>query len=112
MPTSAKFEEQFGIRLTSAALTSGAGMIQLRYQVLDPQKAVALHDDATSPVVVRSDGTVFNAPGIPGHSHSKNEPDTGRAGYALLANSRNGIQRGMVVTIKIGDVELHGVRIQ
>ena len=109
MPPSAQVEDRFGIRFTSAAITAGNGMIQLRYQVLDAQKAGALHD--TPPVIVRGDGTVFDAPGIPGHSHSKNTADAGRAGYVLLANSSGGIRPGMVVTIKVGDIVLKGVKV-
>jgi len=109
MPSSAQIEDRFGIRFTSAAITAGNGMIQLRYQVLDPQKAVALHD--MSPVIIRSDGTVFDAPGIPGHSHSKNTADAGRAGYVLLANTNGGVRPATLVTIKVGDIVLKGVRV-
>ena len=109
MPSSAPVEDRFGIRFTSAAITAGNGMIQLRYQVLDASKAGALHD--TSPVLVRADGKVFDAPGIPGHSHSKNTADAGRAGYVLLANTNGGVRPGMIVTIRVGDIVVKGVKV-
>ena len=111
MPSNAHVEDIYGVRLASVAVTAGNGMVQIRYQVLDPVKASAMHDDSTSPVLVRADGTVFDAPGIPGHAHSKNTPEAGRAGYVLLANSNGGIRPGMVVAIRIGAIVVKGVTV-
>ena len=111
MPASAQVEDSYGVRLASVAVTAGNGMVQIRYQVLDPLKAEAMHDDKTSPVLVRADGTVFDAPGIPGHAHSKNAPDAGRAGYVLLANTKGGVRPGMVVSVRVGTIVVKGVTV-
>jgi hypothetical protein len=111
MPTSPEIEAKYGIRLTAVAVIAGNGMVQLRYQILDGDKAGVLHDDTVSPAIITADGTTFADPGMPGHGHSNKVPQTGLADYTLLANSRGGIRPGAIVTVKVGDLELRNVRV-
>ena len=111
VPTSSAIEAKYGIRFTAVGVIAGNGMIQLRYQILDGDKAGVLHDDTVSPVVIAADGTKFADPGMPGHMHGNKAPQTGLADYTLLANSRGGIHPGAIVTIKVGDLELRDVHV-
>jgi hypothetical protein len=109
MPTSAEMEAEFGVRFMGVDITSGGGMIQLRYQILDVDKTQAIHDEDSAPIVIDSSGHKYADPGIPGHSHvDKNKP-AGTVDYILLANARGGVKPGSLVTIKVGDLELHNV---
>jgi hypothetical protein len=111
MPISAAIEDRFGVRFNSVNLIAGHGMIQVRYLVLDASKALALHEEATTPFIITGDGKRFDAPGIPGHNHSKSNPDAGTAGYTLLANTNTGVRSGMRVTLSVGGLTIRNVEV-
>jgi hypothetical protein len=112
VPQSAAVESQFGIRLVGIDITASGGMIQLRYQVLDLDKAEALHpaaNEAPVVVVVGSDGHEYLDPGIAGHTHVAGVAAAGSYDRILLANARGGVHAGDRVTVRFGDLELTGV---
>lgn len=110
-PSSAEIESTYGVRITSVVVTAGGGMIQLRYQILDQGLAEALHAEA-APTVVAADGTVFGDPGIAGHAHLGRTSANGATDALLLADARGSVQPGDIVTVRIGDLELGGIRVQ
>lgn len=109
MPTSAAIEAKYGVRFTGVDVTSGGGMIQVRYQVLDSAKVETIHDNASAPYVVDSSGKKYADPGMVGHTHIGPVAASGRSDYVLLANAAGGVKAGSTVTIKIGDLELRNV---
>lgn len=111
MPVSPQIESEFGIRFTALGVTSDGGMLMLRYQVLDSDKVLSVHDQETAPFVLLSDGTKFDAPGMPGHSHLGKKKAPGTTDYILLANSGGTVKAGMVVTLVVGKYQLPGVRV-
>ena len=44
--------EHSGVRLIRVAVTGGGGLLDLRYQVVDPSKAVAVHEANTPPAII------------------------------------------------------------
>ena len=44
--------ERSGVRVVRVAATGGGGLLDLRYQVVDPGKAAAIHDAETPPALV------------------------------------------------------------
>ena len=112
MPVSASIEATYGVRIESVAITAGGGMIQLRYQILDGDKAEALHGTDAAPAVISADGNVYADPGMAGHSHVGKTGASGASDTLLLADAGGAVHRGDVVTVRIGDLELHGVRVQ
>ncbi|MCX6521108.1 MAG: hypothetical protein NTZ21_10630 [Actinobacteria bacterium] len=110
VPTSPALEDEFGIRLTGAYLTADGGMVELTYQVLDADKAVAVHLEENGPVIV-ADGAVFEAPGLAGHGHGKQGVAAGRSTFVLLANIGGALRAGDTVAVRVGDVVLDGVRL-
>ena len=110
VPTSPALEDEFGIRLTGAYLTADGGMVELTYQVLDADKAVAVHLEENGPVIV-ADGAVFDAPGLAGHGHGKQGVAAGRSTFVLLANIGGALHAGDTVEVHVGDVVLDGVRL-
>ncbi len=107
MPTSPAIEDRNGVRLLGAHLTAAGGMVQIQYQIIDPAKAVSIHDEGVSPVLdVR--GIRFDTPAMKGH-HSTAKPVAGRTGYVLLANSLNLLHVGDQVSIVVGELALDGV---
>jgi hypothetical protein len=109
MPSSAQIESKYGVRFLGVDITSAGGMIQVRYQVLDSAKTEAIHTAEATPHVIAADGTDFNLPGMPGHSHIGPVKKAGTNDYVLLANARGALKPGAIVTIKMGDLELHDV---
>lgn len=109
VPVSAEFENVYGIRISSVDITAAGGMIQIRYQVLDGDKAEALHSADTAPMIIGADGVQYSAPGMAGHTHVGKVSGSGSSDTLLLANSGGGVHPGDVVTVRIGDIELRRV---
>ena len=110
VPASPAMEDTYGIRIMSVAITAGGGMVQMRYQVLDADKVQTMHDETIGPFVVGSSGTLFDAPGMTGHSHGR-LPGLGGTGYVLLANTKGGVRPGDTVTIRMGTITIPGVKV-
>jgi hypothetical protein len=109
MPTSAEIEARYGVRFLGVDVISGGGMIQLRYQVLDSDKSVAIHQVDVAPFVIDSSGQKYGDPGMVGHSHVGKTLAPGTSDYILIANASGGVRPGSLVTIKVGDLELRNV---
>jgi hypothetical protein len=103
------FAAHTGIRVTLLGVTAEGGMIEFRYQVVDPDKAsLLLHDEAKRPVLVAEDSGVTVAMLSRPHSH-KADLRTGGTYFFLMANTRNAIKDGTPVTIVVDDVRLEHV---
>jgi hypothetical protein len=109
IPAHPSVEERYGVRFTAAVLTARQGMIELRFQVLDQDKAAAIHGEDHSPVL-EADGFRFDAPGMAGHgTHAKVTPAAGSSGFTLLANIGGRLASGSTVTIVVGDLTIEQV---
>ena len=84
-------------------------MLDLRYRVLDPDKALAVHDDENPPTIIDEDsGTSLSRPW---HEHGDAAMRTGVVYHELLMNSDGAVRRGDRVTLKIGASRLEDVRV-
>jgi hypothetical protein len=108
IPPSPAIEDRYGVRFVGAHLTAANGMVQLQYQIIDGDKAVALHTDTASPII-EQEGVVFDTPGLAGHGHAKKPPVAGRQEFVLLANTKGQLSIGERVSIKVADLTLDGV---
>ena len=105
------FTEETGVRITRVSVSAGGGMIDLRYQVADPDKAIVVHDDNRPPTIIdERSGTVITRPWHE-HSHDR-EFHTAVIYYELLMNPDGIIDPGSIITIKIGDAVLEHVKVQ
>lgn len=86
-------------------------MIDLRYQVLDPDKAVSIHD-AELPLVIidEATGETLDTPWM-NHGHG-GDYQAGVTYYMLLMNSGRMLTRGNKVTVVLGGVRLEHVIVQ
>jgi len=106
-----EFMAESGAQVVQVALTAAGGMIDLRYQVVDPNKAVDIHDKENPPAVVdEATGEIYNTPWM-GHLHN-GELRAGVTYYTLLINSGGAIRRGSEVTVVLGGVRLENVPVQ
>lgn len=115
-----RFEAQVGIRITTLSVTAGGGMLDLRYRVLDPDKALTMHDgdyyavfggdEAEAPQLIDEDsGTVAIVPWM---SHTEDEAHTGVAYHLILWNPDGEFEPGDRATLKVGDAVLEHVPVQ
>ncbi len=103
--------ERSGVRIVLVAVTGGGGLIDLRYQVIDPDKAAALHNDATPPILVdQTTGVVVNSL-LMGHSHSGSY-QAGQTYYLIFENPGNLVQSGGKVSVLLGDAEVDDVNVR
>ena len=101
-----EFAAHTGISVTLLGVTGGGGMIEFRYQVVDPDKAsLLLHDEDRTPILVaEATGETLGMVSRP-HAH-KAELQLGRTYFFMLANTLNALRDGTKVTVIIGDVRL------
>ncbi len=105
------FEEATGIRILRVALTAGGGMLDLRYQILDPDKAVVVHDEEKPPILVdEATGQAISRPWMD-HSHDR-DLHHAVSYYELIMNAGGILKRGSKVTIIVGDSRLEHIVVQ
>ncbi len=101
----------YGINVSLLGVTAAGGLIELRYQVVDPDKASPIiHDPSLAPALVVEDGGVTLRMAAPPHHHS--DLRLGGTYFFLMANANNAIHSGDLVTLVIGDVRLEHIRAQ
>lgn len=99
----AQIEDQWGVRFMHVALVAEGGLLDVRYQVTDPDKAVYMFDEVENiPRIMASNGTELAMNDDP-HSH---DLEFGFSYFFLLRNVDDSVKPGDQVTIKVGDLEL------
>jgi hypothetical protein len=107
----AAFAEETGVQVVRVALTGGGGIVDLRYQVIDPNKAQVVHDD--TPVLVDEETNEVIDTFFMGHRHSgRNRPKAGVTYPLLYVNERGLIEQGRTVSVVIGDSRLQHVAVR
>jgi hypothetical protein len=100
--------QQSGVRVVQVAVTGAGGLLDLRFQVVDPDRAAAVHDPATPPALVdESTGLVVDQL-LMGHSHSGGY-QTGVSYYLVFENPGNLVHRGALVSVLLGDAQVEHV---
>lgn len=101
----ATLEEQHGIRITRIAVTGGGGLVDLRFTVIDPQKARRLLDGAHAPsLIAGKKGQPLTAPHHGAMRSIRIQRDA--ACYVLFPNARNAVKRGTRVQVAFGDLRV------
>lgn len=98
------FEDQTGVRVLRIALTAGGGMVDLQYLVLDPDRALALHDSENPPLLVDQASGIALSTSF--HSHNARELKAALTYHMLIMNSGGILERGKRVTLKVGEAAL------
>ncbi len=100
---------RYGIDVTMIGVTAAGGLIDFRYQVVDPDKANPLiHDVRLFPkLIVEDTGATLGMRSLP-HNH-KRELELGGTYFFLLPNANNAIHESSRVTLVIGDARLEHI---
>jgi len=92
--------DRLGIRITKVVVTADGGLVDLRYQVIDPDKAVFLFDNLeVVPKMIADNGEVIHLESLP-HRH---DVYAGLAYFILYRNAKNSVKPGSQVTVVVGD---------
>ena len=106
--TESGLAEVSGVQIVYVAITGGGGLIDLRYQVIDPDKANAVHDENYPPTLVdEATGLVVNSL-LMGHSHTGTF-NAGQTYYMIFENPGNIVQSGNKVSVLLGNAEVDHV---
>jgi hypothetical protein len=99
VPHNAQMEAALGVRFTQAAVVGDTGLIELRYVVLDAQKASAFQNDTAHPPLLRNERSGKNAwrAALMKQGH---ELRPGQTYYLLYLNNQGAIHRGDKITVE------------
>ncbi len=98
-----------GIDVTLIGVTAAGGLVDFRYQVVDPDKATpVVHDlDLFPKLIEERTGAMLAMRSLP-HNH-KRELEFGGTYFFLLPNAHNALHPGSRVTLVIGDARLEHI---
>lgn len=110
MPISAGMEARWGVRFTQIGTTADGGMVDVRYVVLDVDKAAALGSSPQDTPVLVEEGSkrIIFAVAIKSHAHDLH---AGGRYYLLYRNTRGLLRAGSHVTITLAGNRLEHVTV-
>jgi len=109
MPASPEIEATYGIRPVMVALTDATGLIDFRFQIIDPDKAVNMHGSFdTLPHFITASGKDIHMSRLPTHHNFL----VGRTYYMLYANAGSAVKPGDKVTLVMGDIRVENVPVR
>ncbi len=105
VPTSPAIEAAWGIRVTHVAVTADGGLVEMRFLVLDSDRALAMMQDVANVPVLRveSTGVTVRSAAL---MTAKHAVAAGRTGFMLYRNTQGAIKPGLSVTVVFGKLEL------
>ena len=108
MPRNEAIEQRWGIRVTQIAVTADNGLVDFRYLVLDPDKALTVFDEVKNrpQLIAETSGTVVTATVPMVHRHDLR---AGSVYFELFYNPQGQVRPGQPFAVKIGDLQLDHV---
>ena len=100
-----------GVRITQLAVTGAGGLVDLRFEVVDPNNAATLHNPSTPPAVIDEKSGLVIHQLLMNHAHT----DAFKAGvtyYYVFTNPHNWLQRGSRATVLLGNAAVEHVVVQ
>ena len=106
-----EFEHVTGIRIVRVAYSAGGGLLDLAYQILEPNKSGVLHNDDLPPGLYNDRTREVLLQPFHDHSH---DGDLHQAivYHELLVNSGGAVEPGDDVSVLVGRWRLDGVDVQ
>ena len=111
IPTSPAIEATWGVRVTHVAVTADGGLVEMRFLVLDSDRALAMMQDVSNVPVLRveANGTLVRSAAL---MTAKHAIAPGRTGFMLYRNTKGAIQPGTSIAVVFGKLELQHVLAQ
>jgi hypothetical protein len=107
MPTNPEIEQQWGIRVTLVQLLASGGLVEVRYEVLNTDRANRLHADTsldTIPsILLEGSSNQIKPRSLMFHYHHGDKGTEGRTYSIVYGNSGSILHRGSLVTVRMAD---------
>jgi hypothetical protein len=114
--TGSTLEERWGIQVNGISLSMGNAMLDMRYKVVNLEKAAALTDGKTRAFVYDPEtGTTLFMPAPPKEGAfppGGNRLVAGKTYFAAIANEHGAVKSGSSVSFVIGDAVLTNISIK
>ena len=108
-------EEKWGVKVLSIRHSAGGYMLDFRYRVLDPEKALPLFDRKIKPYLVdEATGAVFAVPEPPkvGALRSTRKPQPEKNYFVMFANPGRYVKKSSKVSVVIGDFRAENLTVE
>ena len=107
--TEGELSEQYGLGVNLIAVTAAGGMVDLRLNIVDAEKAKTfLEDKANFPKLQVEDGNVLQI--SDDIASQPIEFENGKSIFILYPNAQNAVKPGDPVTIIMGDVQVEAIQ--
>jgi len=103
--TAAELEQDFGVRLGIVGLLASGGLIELKFQVIDADKATALFGESEDMPFLAVEGTSTVLESAKGMKHSLTLLD-GASYFFLYTNAGNAVTEGTTVAMVFDGVRV------
>ena len=108
-------KRQWGIEILYVRQTAAGYMLEFRYKVLDAQKAKALFERQTKPLLTHAETgakLIVPTPAKTGALRNSNPPLAGHTYWMFFANPGKLVQPGEHVSVEIGEFLVEGLVVQ
>ena len=103
--------ERSGVKITQVAVTGDGGLVDLRFTVVDANKAAALHDPAHPPAVVDQRTGLVVKDLLMSHAHTS-PFKAGVTYYLVFNNPGDWVHRGDQVAVLLGNARVENVTVR
>jgi len=113
-----RIRAEWGIRFETLRLTAAGAMLDFRYRILDPARALPIVDRRNKPyMVAQATGEKLEVPSYPKvgplrQTTAYGKPKLGKIYYILFSNHGKRVKSGDKVSVVIGDFRLENVVVQ
>jgi len=108
-------KREWGIEIVYVRQTSAGYMLEFRYKVLDAQRAQALFERQTKPVLIHAESGarfIVPTPAKTGAIRNSNPPKDGHTYWMFFANPGKFVEVGDTVSIEIGDFVVNNLKVK
>jgi len=102
--------QQSGVKIVRVAASGAGGLLDLRYQVVDPDLAAAIHDAKTPPAIVDERSGIVFSHLFMGHAHD-GPVKAAVTYYLVFENSGSWVHPGDKVTVLLGNAQVEHVTV-
>jgi hypothetical protein len=105
-------KRQWGVEIMDVRQTAAGYMLELRYRVLDAEKAKPLFERRTKPVLTHAETgarLIVPTPPTTGALRNSNPPVAGHVYWMFFANPGRLVQPGQHVSVEIGEFRAEGL---
>ncbi|MBI3562982.1 MAG: hypothetical protein HY080_14825 [Gammaproteobacteria bacterium] len=109
------YQRTWGIDIAGVRRVSSGFMLEFRYRVIDPDKAIPLTDKKSRPYLIdEASGAAFSVPAMEnvGELRQSAKPEVNRSYYIMFGNPGQMIKPGNRVSVVIGKFRADGIVVQ